>query len=336
MALERCALVGCVLAVLILEPPACPSALQSIPDEPALTFSRVETLDLSPATTSQLRQDLEVHDYVAAEKLLLPEIDHDPHSLHAAALLSFIGGVFYLNGDYFHAAVAWSKSQAIAPLNPELKFSLAMTYIRMGHPDWARTALLALAKDNPGDALYPYWLGRLDYDARTYSEAIGHFKAAISLAPGMARAYDNLGLCYYHQNQNELAVESYQKAIDLDRGSAQPSAWPYLNLAVTLRLMDQPIRAEANLQEAIRLDPNFAQAHFQLGNVLESTGQTDAAVSEFCDAARLDPGYAEPHFALARLYRRLGRESAARQEVQTYLRLRARSGSENTASDPHP
>lgn len=338
MAPQRGMLVaGYVLAFLIAELPIGKTPGQSIPDEPTLTFSRAESLGLSAAKTSELKQKLESADYTAAERLLLTEIDQDPHSLHAATLLAFIGGVFYLNHDYFHAAVAWNKSQAIAPLPVALKFSLAMTYIRMDRADWAREVLAGLAEESPQDAIYPYWLGRLDYASHSYADAVTHFKRAIALAPGMARAYDNLGLCYYQQNQNTLAVKSYQKAIDLDRSNPHPSAWPYLNLAVTLQLLNLPREAEADLREAIRLDPEFAQAHFQLGNVLEHMDEPRAAIDEFRAAANFDAGYAEPHFALARIYRKLGDESAARKEVKIYLRLHNLSAtSSSTPQNPLP
>lgn len=323
---------GYVLALLMVEPLGWHAGAQTAVDEPALTFSRVESLGLPPEKASQLQKALEIHDYISAEKLLLPEIESDPHSIRAANLLAFIGGVYFLNHDYLNAAIAWNKSQAITRLQPSLQFSLAMAYIHMGHSDWARTVLESLAKQDPKDADYPYWLGRLDYDAQSYNDAINHFKDAVRLAPEMARAYDNLGLCYYQQNQNALAVESYRKAIDLDRSSPHPSAWPYLNLAITLELMDQSKQAETNLRAAIQLDPKFAEAHFQLGNVLERMGQANAAVGEFRDAANLDPNYAEPHYALARMYRKLGQESAAREEVQTYVRLHSRS----KTGDPPP
>ena len=343
MAAPRTALItrlfaGCVLAPLLAAPSAARAAQNptqnSAPgsaEEPPLPFARVESLGLPTATATQLQQDLERHDYIAAETVLLPAISSDPHSPHAVPLLNFLGGIYFLDRDYLHAAVAWNKSQAIAPLPATLRFSLAMTYIRMGRSDWARTALEKLAAENPADnsqdALYIYWLGRLDFDQRAYPQAIAHFQQATTLAPGMARAYDSLGLCYYHQNENTLAIQAFQKAIDLDRASPHPSAWPYLNLAIAQQSTNQTTAAENNLREAIRLDPTFAQPHFQLGNLLEARGQTQAAIAEFREAARLDPSYAEPHFALARIYRILGQPSAARAEVKTYLTLHARSNS---------
>jgi tetratricopeptide (TPR) repeat protein len=294
---------------------------QTASDEPAPTSSAVSSLGLTPAQASLLKTAIDARDYIAAEKLLLAEIDSDPHSPRAARLLAFAGSVYFLNRDYLNAAVAWKKSEAIAPLEPSLQFSLAMAYIRLAHPDWARKVLESLTAQNRNEPLFPYWLGRLDYDGHEYNRAISNFQRAIALAPGMARAYDNLGLCYFYQNQNDLAVENYQKAIELDRGSGHPSAWPYLNLAITQQFLNQLSDAEKNLREAIRLDPSFAKAHFQLGTVLESLQEPEAALEELKEAARLDPAFAEPHMAMARVYHKLGQEPTAREEVKTYLRL---------------
>lgn len=294
---------------------------QRASDEPTPTPSAVGSLGLAPAQASQLKTAIDARDYIAAEKLLLAEIERDPHSATAARQLAFVGTVYFLNQDYMSAAIAWKKSEAIAPLDPHLEFSLAMAYIRMAHPGWARDVLESLAAKNGKEALYPYWLGRLDYDGHEYEKAIQHFQHAVELDPGMARAYDNLGLCYYYDNQNKLAVENYRKAIELQKASAHPSAWPYLNLAITLQFLNQLAESEANLREAIRLDPKFAQAHYQLGTVLEELKHPEEAIAEMREAARLNPLYAEPHMAMARIYHKLGQEAAAHDEVQTYLRL---------------
>ncbi len=281
----------------------------------------IESLQLAPDTAGRLQTAINAQDYITAEKLLVAEIDREPHSLRAGRLLAFAGTVYFRNQDYLNAAVAWKKAEAIAPLDTNLRFLLAMAYIRINHADWARAALESLAAENNNEALYPYWLGRLDYDGHQFNSAIRHFQHAIELNPQMARAYDNLGLCYYYENQNELAVKNYEKAIELDRGSGHPSAWPYLNLAITQQFLNRLPDAEKNLHEAIHLDPEFAKAHFQLGTVLEDLQQPDEALKELREASRLDPAYAEPHMAMARILHKLGQEAMARDEVQTYLRL---------------
>jgi tetratricopeptide (TPR) repeat protein len=283
--------------------------------------SSIAALGLAPAEASALAKAESGHDFPAAEKLLLDLINRDPHSTHAARLLAYAGSIYFLDHNYLNAAIAWKKSEAIVPLEPALQFSLAMAYIRLAHTDWARKVLQSLAAQNQAEALYPYWLGRLDYDGHQYSDAITHFQHAIELSPAMARAYDNLGLCFYYQNKNAQAVQNFKKAIELDRTSPKPSPWPYLNLAITQQFLNQLADAEANVREAIRLDPGFAIAHFQLGSVLEDSKRPEAAIVELRDAARLDASYPEPHMAMARIYRKLGQEQAARDEVQSYLRL---------------
>ncbi len=279
------------------------------------------SLDLTPEKVSHLKTAVAEHDYIAAEKLLLEEIEPDPHSSRAAPLLAYLGSVYFLNHDFLNAAVAWKKSAAIQPLPWELQFSLAMAYIRISHPDWARPVLESLSAHDPKNALYPYWLGRLDYDGRTYSEAAKHFQQAITLDPTMARAYDNLGLCYFYQNRNELAVKNFDRAIVLDRNSQHPSPWPYVNRAATLQFLGRTKEAEADLREALRLDNQLVVAHYQLGNVLQQLGQLEAAVQELLEAVRLDEKYAEPHVVLARIYSQLGRKAEAQKEVDIYLRL---------------
>lgn len=311
-----------LLVPLLFALPAAFCWSQAATEEPKPPASPIASLGLAPEQSSALQHAIDTRDYLTAEKLLLDEIALDPHSQHAVRLLNYAGSVYFLNRDYLHAAVAWKKSEAIAPLDPQLKFSLAMAYIGMQKPDWARPVLESLAAGEPKQALYPYWLGRLDYDGHRYPEAIGHFKHAVELDPRMARAYDNLGLCYYYQNQNDLAVENYRKAIALDGDAPYPSPWPYLNLGVALQFLSQFADAETNLRRALQIDPNFAQAHFQLGLVLEQTDKPEAAIEELREAAKLDAGYAEPHMAMARIYRRLGQEDAARREADIYVHLR--------------
>lgn len=298
---------------------------QSAPEEATPPPGLASSLQLDPPIAAELQKAMDGHDYASAERLLLTEIDRDPHSQRAARLLNYVGTVYFANQDYLNAAVAWKKSEVIAPLDAKLRFSLAMAYVRLARPDWARREIESLAQQSQTDTLYPYWLGRLDYDGHFYNSAIKHFQRAIELDPKFARAYDNLGLCYYYQNQNELAVANFQKAIELERGGAHPSPWPYLNLGIAQQFLNQLPESERSIREALRLNPGFAKAHFQLGTILEDKGEPEGALTELKEAARLDPAYAEPHMAMARIYHKMGQEEAAKEEVKTYLRLHPHS-----------
>lgn len=285
------------------------------------TPAAIAALRLSPEKNSALTDVLTSRDYLAAEKLLLDEVNLDPHSLRASRLLSLLGRVYFLDKNYLNAAIAWKKSETIAPLDPSAKFSLAMVYVEMGHPAWAQPVLQSLAKEDAKQALYPYWLGRLDYQAQHYDAAIAYFGQAILLDRGMARAYDNLGLCYFYQNLNTLALENYARAIQLEKGSAHPSAWPHLNMAITLKFLGRVEEAEKELREAVRLNPELPQAQYQLGTVLSAEDHLDSAIASLKEASRLDANYAEPHYEMARIYRKQGKTAAAKAEVDAYVKL---------------
>ena len=47
--------------------------------------------------------------------------------------------------------------------------------------------------------------------------------------------------------------------------------------------------AIAEYREAIRLKPDFAEAHNNLGNALQAKGKLDEAIAEYREAIRLKP-----------------------------------------------
>jgi len=108
----------------------------------------------------KVEKEIEERNYAGAERLLLDEIRQHPDS---PELLDILGWVFFLHGKYLNSAIAYKKEESLKPLSAHSRFELAMAYIVMGHRDWARPELEKLARENPGEALYPYWLSRVDY-----------------------------------------------------------------------------------------------------------------------------------------------------------------------------
>jgi tetratricopeptide (TPR) repeat protein len=306
-----------------VSPPAFSSALADLP--------------LQQSGRAELESALKQRDYKQAEKLLVGEAERDPKSERAAKLLSVAGGIFFLDEEYLNSIIAWKKSDAITPLDDRNRFTLAMAYIKLNRREWARPELEKLASVHPKNALYQYWLSRLDYDARNYAAAIARLQTVIQLDPTMMRAYDTLGLCQDYLGHFEEAIKSYNTAVELNRSQAKPSPWPHVDLAVSLVSVNRLPEAEKNLREALRYDANLPQAHYQLGRVLEMRGDLQSAVEELKQAAELEPSYPEPHFLLGRIYHKLGNEDLGRNEVATYERLKkaVESASQQASAPSH-
>ena len=212
-----------------------------------------------------------------------------------------------------NAASAIKKAEAIGPLQDHARFTLAMAYIVLNHRDWARPELQKLAQADPRNALYPYWLSRLDYDDHQYSAAIVKLQKALELNPNFIRAYDNLGLCHEAVGKYEEAIQSYQEAIRLNRERRLNSPWPPLNLGALMVKLGRLDEAGLYLRESLSFDAKIAKVHYQLGVLFEKQRKDDDAIEELNQAISLDSTYPEPHYTLGRIYQRKGDAKALKQ-----------------------
>ncbi len=300
-------------ATLFAQSPAVPV------DKPAVTTSAL------PITTSQqieLEAALRQRAYKQAETLLVNEINKNLSAPAAAKLLVTVAGIFFLDNDFLNAAVAYKKAEKLAPLDQRSRFTLAMAYLKLNRPTWAAPELEKLAQENPTNALYLYWLARLDYDAQKYPEAVAKLNQVIALDPKMMRAYDNLGLCYEHLSQTEAAAKNYRQAIELNRTQAQPSPWPLVNFAILLIGSNELAEAENLLREALRYEEKLPQAHYQLGQACYKQNKLPDALAALTQATKLDANYADPHYTLSRIYQKLGDKEKAQQALATFQRLK--------------
>jgi len=306
-------------------------------DPPSSSLSRqLSDLQMEPFRQAEIERAIHARDYAAAEKILLEEVERDPKSPRSARVLAIAAGLFFLDGQYANAVIAWKKAEAIAPLDERSRFTLAMACIKLNRRDWARPELEKLAASQPRNPLYLYWLGRLDYDARNYASAIDTLQKVIELDPKMMRAYDSLGLCYDYLGKFDEAVKAYDHAVELNRLQPKPSPWPHLDLAVSLISLNRLPEAEKNLREAIGYDPGLPQAHYQLGRVLEMQGQYAASAQSLDQAAALDPAYPEPHYLLGKIYHRLGDEPRSKAEIDRFQQLKRASEAPATTAAPPP
>ena len=323
------ALAGAVVMLLV----TALAAAQTPPPRAELESLAVATIPRTPAAGGadrDLDRALAARDWARAERLLVDAIERQPRS---TALLKTLASVFLMDRRPLNAAIALKKAEAIEPLDAQSRFQLVLAYIALSRGDWARPELERLVTAQPTKAMYPYWLGRLDYDAGQYASAVRRLETAIALDPTHVRAFDNLGLCHEALNQPEVAIARYREAIRLNRLSAEPSPWPLLNLGILLRTRGEADEAESLFREALTADPAFARAHYQLGATLEDAARLDDAVQSLERAARNDATYAEPHYALSRIYRRQGRIAEADAEMRAFQRLKA-ARTDAGGSDP--
>src|SRR5258708_254831 len=86
-----------------------------------------------------------------------------------------------------------------------------------------------------------------------------------------------------------------------------------------LRARSRNVEAEAVLRTATQVDPNFAEAWYNLGDLLDEQGRSEAAIECLRKALRDAPDYADALFNLALLLQRKNQYAEAANYWRRYI-----------------
>ena len=135
-----------------------------------------------------------------------------------------------------------------------------------------------------GRAAAAYWFTRgVALEEEDKVEACAAYRQALSLDPGLADAYLNLGRIVHEGGDTAQALRLYREAVR--------------------RIPDDPV------------------AHYNLATALEDTRDLRAAAKHYHIAVELDAEFADAHYNLAQLLERLGQSKRALRHLMTYKRL---------------
>ena len=263
-------------------------------------------------------QKLAARDFLSVEQMLEKRklLEVQP----SAEIVSLQGAVAFVAGDTKAAVAHFGKAAELGPLPDTDSFTFAMALVTLGDDQRATRVLETLAQKHPGQSIYVYWLGRIDYDLRRYGEAVEKLQEAVTLDPQSARAWDSLGLAFDMQGQTDEAYRAFTKAADANRRLPRPSPWPPNNLGSLCLRTNRLQEAENSLRESLRYDPKLAQAHYYLARVIEKEGIHEEAVGEYRTAISLDSSSTDACYSLAMLYRKLHKEGEAAAMFAEYNR----------------
>src|SRR5438445_720535 len=139
-------------------------------------------------------------------------------------------------------------------------------------------------------------------------------------------AHNNLGYLCVDRGELDKAISHFGSAARIRSGKRDPhydvgSAFVQMNLADALARKGLPDEAMVHYEEAIRLQPYYADAYYNRGNVLFAKGRTEEAISDWEKTLQLRPDDADAHTCLgnALLQQRLQNEAMAQYETAAAL-----------------
>ena len=147
------------------------------------------------------------------------------------------------------------------------------------------------------------------------SEALS--RHALEVTENNPMAHYLLGNALADRGQIDEAIRQYQEAIRLQPGYAEY----HYNLGSVLARSGQTGEAIRQLQEALRLQPDNVMARLNLGNALDESGQIDEAIRQYQEALRLQPDNAMAHLNLGISFATKGQIDDAIRQYQEALRM---------------
>ncbi len=128
--------------------------------------------------------------------------------------------------------------------------------------DWeaARAAYKEMLTVDDKNALAWANLGAVEQQAGRTKEAIESFEQSVKRNPSVSQSWNALGLLYSEKGDTYLAISMFTRAIHEDPLDARAHNY----LAIACRALSWHTAAEAELQRAIELNPQYGIAHFNL------------------------------------------------------------------------
>ena len=125
--------------------------------------------------------------------------------------------------------------------------------------------------------------------------------------------------CQLDSNPGTLkqAIHAYRNATQADPEFADA----HCNLGTAHYNRGERDRARACYEEALRHDSEHVEANYNLGNLLEEAGQREAALSRYKIAIRADPWFPDAQLNLALLYEKFELRRKAKEHWRRYLQL---------------
>jgi tetratricopeptide (TPR) repeat protein len=225
-----------------------------------------------------------------------------------------LAGIAYARlGKGDRAVDALHRAAALAPDREEHWLNLTRELMELSRFAEAISAVQDGLRASPKSYALHLRLGAADLSAGHYQEAETVFRNLVEAGDPLPTSYIGLAQVLLRVGRAEEAASelsaaeqklggmfllSYFRGLSLDRAGKQGEAIPAF-------------------EEAIRLNPNSAEAHLGLGKTELTVGRVSDAIVELEEVQHLSPGNVQARRLLSQAYRRAGDAKRAAQYAET-------------------
>jgi len=258
---------------------------------------------------------------LAAMRASLEELKDLSRQRPEVASLHYNTGVIYeALGDDVNARKAYLRATDLDPSLSKAWLNLGALAEQAGDLSRALQSYQAGQRYAPDDPdLVVGIIGVLRKQGK-FQQAVDLAKDALGQNANNIAAYNNLGLVYLDQGKVDLASFVYQKALNSIEG-ADGNAYLHCNLGRVYMARDQDYLARQEFDRALQLDPDLVAAMIFLGDARLDDHDWEGAASLLERARALEPHNPAILVDLGIAYRGLGRFEEAQALYQQALDL---------------
>ncbi len=244
----------------------------------------------------------------------------------SAAFYNLLGGLDEESGDYVEAVQSFQRAVELDTNNEQYYFDLGMEYL--SHFTFGPAAEVYQVGTQKFSRSSRQYLGLAfsHYAVREYAEAADAFTTALEIDPDSPVVFQA-----WKTVLTFLVPKDWERLLPrLDRlATAHPKnaqlAFGYgaalFRVEVSKGSEGTFDRSQTLLERSVRLQPDFAEAHLELGSLYAARKRDQKAVVEYLEAIRQDPTSDIAHYRLGQVYRDMNKLELATQELGRYQEL---------------
>ena len=196
----------------------------------------------------------------------------------------------------------YSTAAAIRPEMNEAWHRLGNSLGCVGRHDEAEEVFRMLAKRDPDHVHWQRHIGTSLQNQGRSGDAIAVYQGILEKNPGMAHVHNCMGVAYSSLNQQQEALECYRRAVKLEPTLAMAHA----NIGSILAELGDPERGIEAVQLALKHDPKLGFARQTLRGQLLQLGRRDEAIASHRAWLEFEPDRAQVHFELGQMLQNSG------------------------------
>jgi len=202
---------------------------------------------------------------------------------------------------------AFRQAANLAPDDEESWLNLTRELMELNRHPEAITAVQSGLDANPKSYALHLRLGAAYLAAGRYAESEKVFRDLVAAGDPLPTGYIGLAQVLLRTGR---ATEAVTKLSAAEKKLGPTFLLSYFR-GLALDREGKPSEALAAFQAAVRLNSNSAEAHLNVGKMEFSLGQVHEAIAELQEALRLDPDNKQAQRLLSQAYRRAGDEKEA-------------------------